>query len=271
MRVSVYKVHMSTARVSKKKGVSTAQLPVVLTATKKKGGKLATKKKSGKTTTKVETTTSTKSDNTATSTSTATTERTVYTGYFREDQPMSQHMHTMFTGRVALLEAQLRLDHKGEEDSWTRQRIRDVARETAIGEFFEISRAPFGRKRGIAFQVDFNKNRIEYAASVWTAQFPGDSIRAADLMAQAQARFNVGKRRIRFDANLKGLSLPDIQRLVVSTMYERGATTRSDAYRRFVRKENGERFKNAGGGAEAEAKKKKKKSGAKNKKNNKKK
>jgi hypothetical protein len=146
------------------------------------------------------------------------------TTYTRADQPATEAALNQYQTLVAIYK------RKGME--------KDEAEATARDDMFEVSPAPFGRQKGIMYQLNADTGLITYAASVFTAQSPNDRIRNGDLMAQAESRFK--NRAIQFVTSASSETLDDakeVRKIIAKSMYMRGCSSDSQTYKKYVRNE----------------------------------
>lgn len=146
------------------------------------------------------------------------------TTYTRADQPATEASLNQYQTLVAIYK------RKGME--------KDEAEATARDDMFEVSSAPFGRQKGIMYQLNTDTGVITYAASVFTAQSPNDRIRNGDLMAQVESRFK--NRSIQFVTSATSETLEnadEIRKIIVKSMYMRGCSSDSQTYKKYVSNE----------------------------------
>jgi len=141
--------------------------------------------------------------------------------YVREDQPATKSSLDQFRALMTLYQ------RKGMD--------KDEAEARAREDMFGVSLAPFGRQKGILYQVNLDTGVIKYAASVFTAQLPTDRIRNRDLKAQAESRFK--DRSIEFVTAEPLDDAEAVRALVVKATFVRGASSDSPTYKKFVRNE----------------------------------
>lgn len=174
-------------------------------------------------------------------------EDNIIRGYLRHDQQASPVTVASFKARVEFLILAARQIDRANNPNRTEDatrlantRIRDDSTMQAKHEFFSVYSAPFGRQKGVMYELNLKTRVVRYAGSVYTAQLPDDHIRPLDLKTQAEVRFNDNKRAISFklSESTKFRNSEDIRSVdeaIRQSTYKRGVSRDSTTYRQYQR------------------------------------